>query len=284
MADFLAQMADVSRRRVGAARAAVPERELRRRADDAPPTRGVMVDRFLLIAEIKLASPSKGPLAGAEQATDSAIIERARRYAAGGAGMISVLTEPVRFGGRLEHLGLVAAAVPIPVLRKDFLVDPYQLVEARAAGASAVLLIARMVEDARLRDLLGTAKALGLAVLIEAFDEPDLARIAAFRESMGNGARGRILVGLNTRSLADLSVDSSRLGRLVGRFPPGVVRIAESGFGNPDDVSGAAALGYDGALVGTALMRSSEPEALCRRMLDAARQAVADPPGASRCA
>lgn len=262
MSDFLHLMAAGSRARANAARSVRSLNDLRAMAVDAPPA--LRLDRFDLIAEVKRTSPSAGVLE--REGLD--VVAQARAYASAGAAMISVLTEPSRFGGDAQDLREIARAVGVPVMRKDFLVDPYQVHEARAWGASAVLLIARMLDDAHLARMLDACADTGLAVLLEAFDAADMDRSARAIDG-----RRDVLVGLNCRDLATLHEDTSRFAELAGAFPPGVPRIAESGIATAPDAANAAALGYDGVLVGTALMRAPEPAALARAMIIAGRAA-----------
>ncbi len=280
MSTFLAEMARTSRERMTAARAREPLTALEARARSIAPLRPLTLSAFDLIAEVKPASPSRGPLLRAGEDATGGCVARAQAYAAGGAAAISVLTEPSRFGGSVEVLRAVSAGVAVPTMRKDFLVDPYQVVQARAEGAAGVLLITRMLSDSQLADMLGAAGEHGLFVLIEGFDEADLARVA-FPLPPGGAGGGRsaapLLLGLNTRNLADLTVDASRLERLAGVFPPGCVRVAESGLETSDDAARVARLGYGVALVGTALMRASRPDALVRSMIEAGRAAAARP-------
>lgn len=253
MSDFLGLMAVSSAAR---ARAAAPASELRRRiADRAPPPR-LSLGTFDLIAEVKRRAPSAGQLAGA----GLDVVAQAQAYAAGGAAAISVLTEPSRFDGALEHLQAVAGAVPVPVMRKDFLVDPIQVLEAAAYGAGGVLLILRMLDDARLGEMQAAAREHGLFVLLEAFDAEELGRVPV-------GASE--LVGLNCRDLATLQVDPARFAERVGAFPPGCTKVAESGLATPEDAGRVRGLGYEVALVGSALMRSGDPTALVAAMLEA---------------
>ena len=267
MSDFLDTMKRASRVRVLEASRALPVGLLRMRALDTPEPPALRFDdtRFDLIAEIKRRSPSAGELSG-----PLAIAARATEYARGGAAAVSVLTEPSRFGGELSHLASAAVALAplgVPAMRKDFLVDPYQVYEARAAGAGGVLLILRMLADAELRALLDAAAECALFVLLEAFDAADLER-----------ARSLVLaasavVGLNARDLATLAVETARFEFLRDAFPCGVRRVAESGIDDADGVARVAALGYDLALAGTALMRARDPAALIAEMLCAGRAA-----------
>jgi indole-3-glycerol phosphate synthase len=195
-------------------------------------------------------------------------------YAAGGAAAISVLTEPAQFDGALADLVAVASAVEVPAMRKDFLVDPYQLFEARAAGAGGALLILRILDDARLGAMLDAAAEAGLFVLLEAFDVHDLVRAAAAlaRERAG---RPPVLVGVNTRDLATLEVNAGRLAALRSHVPAGVPAVAESGLSTPEEAAAAARVGYRVALVGGALMRSPDPCTRVRDLIAAGRDALA---------
>ncbi len=198
-----------------------------------------------VIAEVKRASPSKGNLA--------AIADPARLaadYAAGGAATISVLTEQRRFGGSLDDLRAVRAAVDIPVLCKDFIVTSYQLWEARAAGADLALLIAAALDDNELGCLIDRARSIGLTPLVEIHDEQEATRVLA---------AGADLVGVNARNLKTLEVDRSTFARLAPLLPDNVVRVAESGVRGPHDVLEYARLGADVVLVGESLVTGSDP-------------------------
>jgi indole-3-glycerol phosphate synthase len=228
-------------------------------------------DGFDLIAELKLRSPSMGDLSA--QTTDP--LARLDAYARGGAALISVLTEPERFDGRLEHLDMAAERMRghgVPVMRKDFLVEPYQVIEARVHGASGVLLIVGLVEPARLVEMLDCASEQGLFVLLEAFDADDLAiatEIAANRASR----REQVLMGLNCRNLETLETDFARFERLRAGLPASWPAVAESGVITPADAARVAALGYRYALVGTSLMQRGDPEAAVAELLAAGRAA-----------
>lgn len=264
--DFLADMARSSRARAMEARAAVPERTLRARIGGLAPPAPLRPDAFLLIAEIKRSSPTAGPLGNGRS-----IPELAAGYIRGGAGAISVLTEPSRFRGSLDDLREASLAAGVPVMRKDFLTHPYQVLEARECGASGVLLIVKMLDDGVLREMLQSAAELGMFALVECFDGEDLDRCGMLPRGGASGTD--VLLGLNTRDLRDLGVDPERLEHLAGSFPAGYNRIAESGLGTPEDARRAAELGYHGALVGGALMRAEDPAKLCRAMLEAAAAA-----------
>jgi indole-3-glycerol phosphate synthase len=210
-----------------------------------------------VIAEVKRKSPSKGALA---DIADPAALAAA--YDAGGADAISVLTEQRRFGGSLDDLRVVRGAVPTPLLRKDFMVTSYQLLEARAAGADLVLLIVAALDDALLKDLHDQARELGLTVLTEVHDEDEVERALAV---------GAELVGVNARNLKTLDVDADTFGRLVKLVPDEVVTVAESGIAGPDDAARYAAQGADVVLVGEALVRDGNPRAAVAAMKAAAR-------------
>jgi indole-3-glycerol phosphate synthase len=198
-----------------------------------------------VIAEVKRRSPSKGDLA---EIADPAAL--ASSYAAGGADAISVLTEQRRFNGSLADLYAVRAAVRTPILRKDFIVSDYQLLEARAGGADLALLIVAALDDATLADLYSTAVGLGLTVLVEVHDEHEVERALAI---------GTDLLGVNARNLKTLEVDPDAFGRLVGLVPEDVVKVAESGISGPNDATRYAALGADVVLVGEALVKDGDP-------------------------
>lgn len=262
MSDFLAEMAAAS-----AARAAGVKR---RYSDDQLdlPLLPLSLQGFSVIAELKEYSPAEGALAGA----DNDRLAQASRYVAGGAAAVSVLTEPTRFGGDIAHLSEVAALLAgagIPAMRKDFLVDTVQVIEARAAGASGVLLITAILDDDRLHAMLDCAFDHSLFVLLEAFDENDLQRTRELLQHARYADAARadgLLVGVNTRDLRTLAVDVARLERLRGQLPEGARYIAESGIASAADAAQAARLGYHGALVGSALMRSADPAGLIRDM------------------
>ena len=205
-----------------------------------------------VIAEVKRKSPSKGELA---DIPDPAALATA--YAAGGAAAISVLTEQRRFGGSLDDLVAVRAAVDTPVLRKDFIVTSYQLVEARAAGADLALLIVAALDDDDLRRLHDEARELGLTVLVEVHDEDETERAVAL---------GAELVGVNARNLKTLAVDDDTFGRLAPLVPEDRVLVAESGISGPDDVTRFVGQGARAVLVGEALVRDGDPTGAVRAM------------------
>ena len=274
--DFLRVMATASTERLNEARAAMTPATLERRAaaQKTPPPLRLSADGFDLIAEVKKSSPSAGQLA---EATLSPAVQ-AGKYAGAGVAAISVLTEPSRFSGSLADLEQVAAKIDaIPIMRKDFLVDPYQVVEARAAGAGGVLLIAAMLEPPVLRDMLQTTFDLGMFALVEAFDEPDLMRcipvMADQMPAICDDGTCRMLIGINCRNLRTLDVEFLRFKWLAEQLPELIPWVAESGIDTLDKTTLVASAGYRLALVGTALMRSDEPRLAAQAFLKAGRNA-----------
>lgn len=254
----------VARRRADLALpgARLPAAEIDRRAAAAPPVRPfrAALGGLAVIAEVKRRSPSEGQLA---EAADPVAIARA--YEAAGAAALSVLTEPHYFGGSLDDLTAVRQAVGLPVLRKDFTVDPYQIAEARTAGADAVLLIVAALGRG-IAPLLAAAADWGLAALVEVHDA---AEVAIAIEA------GAQLIGINNRNLADLSIDLATTERLRPLVPPGITVVAESGISTSADLDRMAAAGGDAVLIGSALMRTSDPGAALRALTAGRRRAVA---------
>ncbi|MQA83480.1 MAG: indole-3-glycerol phosphate synthase TrpC [Streptosporangiales bacterium] len=228
---------------------AVPLDRLKELAERIPPPRnGVAAlrrDGVAVIAEVKRSSPSKGALAAI---ADPAAL--ARDYEAGGAHVISVLTERRRFGGSLDDLGAVRAAVEAPLLRKDFIVTAYQLWEARAYGADLALLIVAALEQNALVSLIERAESLGLTPLVEVHTEAELDR------ALEAGAR---VIGVNARDLTTLELDREVFTRLAPRIPADVVKVAESGIRGPHDLLAYAASGADAVLVGESLVTGGDP-------------------------
>lgn len=206
-----------------------------------------------VIAELKRASPSRGTIR--EDFRPAAL---ARSLAGVGAAALSVLTDELFFGGSLEDLTAASQAVTIPVLRKDFVLDPFQILEARAAGADAILLIVAAHTDATLRTLTDAARALKLDVLCEVHDEEELKRAVA----LGVG-----IIGVNSRNLRTMQVQPGVQQQLVRSMPANVIRVAESGIRGPEDVDALLSVGYDAFLIGEALMRQPEPAATLALML-----------------
>ncbi len=250
---------------------------LERRAREAPHSAPLRLSArgFDVIAELKLRSPAAGVLGS--QSDDW--LQRVAAYAQGGAAAVSVLTEPSRFDGSLQHLqqaSTVLKPLGIPAMRKDFLLDPYQVLEARAAGAGGVLLILRMLSKAQIGELLDAAAAHRMFVLLEAFDANDLetARDAlARRAAAGGAAKDVALIGINSRDLSSLDVVQERFEALAPLLPSGWPAVAESGVASAADAACMRRLGYRLALIGTALMTCEDPRALLRDILAAARTA-----------
>ncbi len=259
---FLERIVAATREELAARQAQTPLAELRAQAAGAPTPRDFAAALQApvgaparLIAEVKRASPSKGLLA---QTFDP--VAQATAYASGGAAAISVLTEPRFFMGALDHLRAVRAAVPVPVLRKDFILDAYQVYEARAAGADALLLICAMLDDATLADLLALTHSLGMAALVEAHNADEAARAVQI------GAR---VIGVNSRDLRTFAVDSAIIQRLRPLVPADRVFVAESGIADIAGATRARAWGADAILVGEALMRAPDPVAHTRALASA---------------
>ena len=219
-------------------------------------------ERVAVIAEVKRRSPSKGAIA-----PDLNAVDQARAYVEGGAAAISVLTEPDHFSGSLEDLVAVRTAVGAPVLKKDFHVRPIQLVEARGAGASAALLIARALDPDRLREMVEVGRAVGLELLIEIRDERELDRALEV---------GATMIGVNNRDLETLAIDPTTAERLVPRIPPSIVAVAESGVKTRADVERYAARGADAVLVGSSISAARDPVAATRTLAAVPRSPRAD--------
>ncbi len=255
---FLSDILARKRDEVAAARAALPERELAARAKDAPPPRPFEAALSLsggparVVAEVKRASPSAGAIRAGLDAP-----AQARAYSAAGAAAISVLTDGPGFGGSLADLAAVRAAVDVPLLRKDFVLDRYQLLEARAHGADAALLIVAALDAATLRRLLDASGELGLAALVEVHDASEL------DVALAAGAR---IVGVNNRNLATFAVDLAVSEALLPRLPASVRGVAESGVRTAEDARRLRRAGAANLLVGEALVRAPDPGALLREM------------------
>jgi len=236
-----------ARARADAVAVCLPALEARGAALPPPPpfARALRGATLRVIAEIKRASPSKGAIAPSLDAA-----AQARAYEAGGAAAISVLTEPERFGGSLDDLAAVTAAVALPVLRKDFIVAPVQLWEARVHGAAAVLLIARALSPDALRDLAAEAGRAGLEVLVEIRDAAELARALAI---------GATVIGVNNRDLETLIIHPATGPAVIPHIPAHCLAIAESGFRVPQDAEAARLAGADALLIGSAISAASNP-------------------------
>jgi indole-3-glycerol phosphate synthase len=259
-ADLLLTIVAATRRIVEVRAAATPIDVLRARAEAAPARPGHFrqalerTDRTHVIAECKRRSPSRGLL---RPSYDPVAI--ARGYQAAGAAAVSVLTEPTFFDGALAHLTAVREAVAVPILRKDFIVDAYQLYEARLAGADAVLLIVAALSPGDLRSLLAEAARLDLDALVEVHDQDEL-EIAI--------EAGAPIVGVNNRHLRDLTVSVETSYRLIDRIPRGVVAVSESGLKSAEDLTGLRAVGYRAFLLGERLMTSPDPGTALHALLN----------------
>jgi indole-3-glycerol phosphate synthase len=268
VSDLLATIVAATRRIVEVRQAREPLERLARRAEASSPASGwsrteggrfraavSRADRLNIIAECKRRSPSKGVL---RERYDPVAI--ARGYAGAGAAALSVLTEPTFFDGALEHLTAVRSAVDVPLLRKDFIVSAYQILEARAAGADAVLLIVAALSPQELQSLAAEAARQGLDALVEVHDREELAC------AIGAGAR---IVGVNNRNLRTLEVDVRASEDLIGRMPGDVVAVSESGLRTAADVSRLRGLGYSAFLVGEHFMTQADPGAGLQALLAA---------------
>ena len=261
MSGVLREIVVHKREELAARRRRVPLEAIRRRADAAEPARPFLAairgPRVRLIAEVKGASPSAGTI---RSAFDPAAI--ARGYEGAGAAAISVLTDARYFQGADEHLVAVRRAVGVPLLRKDFVIDPYQLYEARSLGGDAVLLIVAILSPALLADLQALAHELGMAAVVEVHADADLEAALAVEAP---------LIGINNRNLDTLETTLAPSRRLRPRIPAGVTVIAESGIEERAQVEELERLGVHAVLVGTALMRSPDPPARVRELLGTAR-------------
>lgn len=258
MPNILEKIVATKRAEVEAAKAARPLAELRASLPDAPPLRDFFAalaaqGPIKLIAEVKKASPSKGII---RSNFDPVAIARA--YQQHGATCISVLTDEPYFQGKLEYLTAIRQATSIPLLRKDFILDTYQLVEARLAGADAVLLIAECLDDCNLRKLHNEAVELGLTPLVELYDPENLPRVLA---------AGATLIGVNNRDLRTFEVDLQHTIRLRQQIPDECLLVGESGIYTRADVELLAAAGVDAMLVGESLMREADIGAAVDRLL-----------------
>jgi indole-3-glycerol phosphate synthase len=270
MSGFLDDMARSSEERVRQAREVESFADLERRARSAPHAAALRLSPagFDVIAELKLRSPAAGSLG----ASSDDWLGRVGAYARGGAAAVSVLTEPSRFDGSLEHLRQAAAVLAplgVPAMRKDFLVDPYQIAEARAAGAGGVLVILRMLSRERIVELLDASAEHRMFVLLEAFDAADL--LLARELLAGRRGEDTVLIGVNCRDLQTLQVVQQRFSLLAPALPDAWPCVAESGVATPFDACSMRRLGYHVALIGTALMGTDDPGLLLAEILRAAR-------------
>jgi indole-3-glycerol phosphate synthase len=258
MTTILERIVATKEREIAAARTARPEAQLEAALANVNPTRdffGALAARgpIKLIAEVKKASPSKGIIR-----PDFCPVEIATAYEGAGASCLSVLTDVEYFQGSLEYLSKIRAAVDIPLLRKDFILDRYQLLEARLAGADAVLLIAEILDDCRLRSLHQAAIDLGLTPLVEIYEPANLPRV------LDSGAT---VIGVNNRNLHTFEVDLNHCIRLRDQVPLDCIMVGESGIHGPEDVRRLADAGIDAILVGEHLMRQPDIGLAVRQLL-----------------
>ncbi|HEX2503345.1 MAG TPA: indole-3-glycerol phosphate synthase TrpC [Miltoncostaeaceae bacterium] len=257
MATFLETVVERTQADVARRRRETPAAELEARLGPAPrgrPFSEALIDEGIsLIAEMKRASPSQGPIRPAASVADVV-----RAYQSAGARAVSVLTEPTHFGGSLDDLVEARAACDLPLLRKDFVVDEYQVLEARAAGADAVLLIVAALGRERLPELMATASDLGMDSLVEVHDEDEV-EVAV--------EAGAEVIGINNRDLHSLDVDPGTTFRLLADVPAGTVVVAESGITERGHVAELEDAGVDAILVGDALMRADDPATAIRELL-----------------
>ena len=259
----LATILASTRASLAAAKVSVPVAELERRAAQHRPRgwadalRRQAASGPAVIAEIKKASPSKGLI---RADFDPAWL--ARRYRAGGAAALSVLTDEPFFQGSLRNLELASSAAPLPCLRKDFMIDEYQIVEARAHRADAVLLIAAALDSAELKRFAHSARSLSLDVLVEVHTADELDRVL---DALGED--GADAIGVNNRDLKTFNVSQETSLALVNRIPPGVVRVTESGISTPEDIARLRQAGFHAFLIGESLMRQPDPGAALAQLL-----------------
>jgi indole-3-glycerol phosphate synthase len=263
MSTRLDTILSATRRTVAAARELVPVEELERRAAMHRPRGWAGALRRqsavgpAVIAEIKKASPSKGLIRA-----DFDVEWIARRYKAGGAACLSVLTDEPFFQGSLRNLELASGAVSLPCLRKDFMVDEYQIVEARAHRADAILLIAAALSNEEMKGFAAKARGLELDVLVEVHTGDELDRVL---DALGE--TGADAIGVNNRDLKTFDVRLERSLELAERIPAAVVRVAESGIGSAEDIGRLRGAGFDGFLIGESLMRQADPGAALKTLL-----------------
>ena len=255
---FLDRIVASTRRRVAISERQTPLEELRLGAQQASPPRDFAAalrnGGIHLVAEVKKASPSLGDIKA-----DLDVVALAQAYARGGASALSVLTEPDYFKGSLQDLALVRGATELPVLRKDFILDAYQIYEARAYEADAVLLITALLSPGELKALGQLSRELGLAALVEVHNE------AETKKALASGAR---LIGINNRNLANFTVSLATTLRLRPLLPPEAIVVSESGISSREDVVALRSVHINAILVGEALVRSPDPEGRVRELIN----------------
>ena len=265
MSDTLVRINAYKRKEVAAAKVRVPQAEIERRAAAAPKPRGfvaaleraVAAGRYGLIAEIKRASPSRGLIRA-----DFDVAALARAYKEGGATCLSVLTDAPEFQGSPEYLKLARETVDLPALRKDFMLDPYQVYEARAWGADCILIILASVTDDEAQELENTAFSLGMDALIEVHDAGEMSRALRRRSR---------LIGINNRNLKTLNVDLATTETLARMVPAGRMLVSESGLGGPSDLARMKRAGASCFLIGESLMRQRDVAEATRALLAPAK-------------
>jgi indole-3-glycerol phosphate synthase len=255
---MIEQLISAARDGVDARRSLVPqadlESQLHGRGDDRPFNEALVRPGLSLIAEFKRRSPSAGEIFAP---ADGDVAAQVEAYERGGAAALSVLTDEVHFGGSLEDLRAARSACDLPILRKDFIVDPYQLYEAAVNGADAILLIVRALEDGPLRGLHEEARALALDVLVEVHDEEELQRALEMEAEV---------IGINNRNLDEGTVDVSTTYELMPDVPAGKTVVAESGISDRSELEELERVGVDAVLIGSALMRAEDAESMTRRL------------------
>ncbi len=265
---FLSTILASTRATVDAAKKAVPRAALERKAAEHHPRGWVAALRRqatsgpAVIAEIKKASPSKGLIRA-----DFDPEWLARRYRAGGAAALSVLTDEPYFQGSLRNLELASAAAPLPCLRKDFMIDEYQIVEARAHRADAILLIAAALSGAELKCLAASAHSFALDVLVEVHNSDELAQVLETGIAV-LGEKGALAIGVNNRDLKTFEVSQETSLALIDRIPASVVRVTESGIATREDIARLRQAGYDAFLIGESLMRQADPGEALAKLLE----------------
>lgn len=258
--DFLGRIVVHKQEEVAAAQRKVPLSQLRKAAEEMPPRRGfaaaltpsLQTEKVNIIAEVKRASPSKGPIR-----LDLDPAKLAAAYEAGGAACLSVLTDSAFFKGSLADMVAARKATTLPVLRKEFILSDYQVYEAAAAGADAVLLIVRILSPSQLKDLLQLIQSLGMDALVEIYSEEELTHATA---------AGAALIGINNRNLKSFDTDIGHAMRLFARLDPNQVGVAASGIASVEDVAANLRCGVTNFLIGESLVRSEDPIAFLKAL------------------